>query len=43
MMKKNSIKISFRKIQEDEEYGLWSVTIFKKVFEEFKYNCSKNK
>jgi len=34
---------SARLIYEDEEYGLWSVTIFKKVFEEFKYNCGRYK
>ncbi|CAK8696136.1 unnamed protein product [Clavelina lepadiformis] len=34
---------SARLIYQDEEYGLWGVTIFKKVLEEFKYNCNRNK
>lgn len=34
---------SARLIDKDEEYGLWGVTLFKKVVEEFKYKCSRHK
>nr|CAB3224657.1 V-type proton ATPase subunit C 2-like [Phallusia mammillata] len=34
---------SSRLLYQDEEYGLFAVTIFRKVFEEFKYNCGRNK
>lgn len=34
---------SARLIEKDEEYGLWGVTLFKKVVEEFKYKCTRHK
>lgn len=34
---------SARLIDKDEEYGLWGVTLFKKVVEEFKYKCTRHK
>jgi len=34
---------SARLIENDDEYGLWGVTLFKKVIEEFKYQCTRHK
>nr|Q9NDR5.1 RecName: Full=V-type proton ATPase subunit C 2; Short=V-ATPase subunit C 2; AltName: Full=Vacuolar proton pump subunit C 2 [Ascidia sydneiensis samea]BAA96746.1 vacuolar-type H+-ATPase subunit C [Ascidia sydneiensis samea] len=34
---------SSRLLTQDEEYGLFATSIFKKVYEEFKYNCSRYK
>ncbi len=34
---------SGRMIYEDNECGLWAVTLFKKVIEEYKMHCRENK
>lgn len=35
--------IPFSKIVEDAEYGLWTVTLFRKKMEEFKTNAREKK
>ncbi|XP_039253925.1 V-type proton ATPase subunit C 2-like [Styela clava] len=34
---------SSRLLYEDNEYGLWNVTLFRKVLDDFKHKCSRNK
>jgi V-type H+-transporting ATPase subunit C len=38
-----TISHSFRKIAEDEEYGLYTVTLFRRIAEDFTNKCREER